>query len=212
MMTTEAPAAARPFASVDEAIGRLRRGEMVIVVDDEERENEGDLVLAASAATPEAINFMTRQGRGLICVAMTAARLQELGLDLMVEQNTAPMRTAFTVSVDYLVGTTTGISAYDRAATVRALADPKSRAADFGRPGHVFPLRAADGGVLRRAGHTEASVDLMRCAGMEPAGVLCEILDDDGHMARLPRLVRFAEEHGMALITIRELIAHRFRN
>lgn len=199
------------FASIEEALDELRRGKMIVVVDDEERENEGDLVMAAEKATPETVNFMVRFGRGLICVPMTHDRLSALGLELMVEDNTAPLRTAFTVSVDYLHGTTTGISAFDRAETIRALADDRSDAKDFGRPGHVFPLRAAEGGVLRRAGHTEAAIDLMRFAGLAPAGVLCEILDDDGRMARLPRLKAFAAEHELKLISIRDLIAVRYQ-
>lgn len=199
------------FASIPEALEEIRRGRMVIVVDDEDRENEGDLVMAAEVATPEAINFMTRFGRGLICVPMTAGRLAELDLPLMVDVNTSRLGTAFTVSVDARHGTTTGISAYDRAATVRALADPRSRPEDFLRPGHVFPLRAMDGGVLRRAGHTEAAVDLARLAGFAPVGVLCEVLADDGHMARLPRLEVFAAEHGVRIISIADLIRYRLR-
>jgi 3,4-dihydroxy 2-butanone 4-phosphate synthase/GTP cyclohydrolase II len=199
------------YASIEEALEEIRLGRLIIVVDDEERENEGDLIMAAEKATPEAINFMIRYAGGLICIPMTAERLEQLKLDLMVETNTAPYETAFTVSVDYLIGTTTGISAHDRAATINALADPKTQSSDFARPGHIFPLRAAEGGVLRRAGHTEAAVDLMRLAGMQPAGVLCEILDDDGHMARMPRLLRFGIEHHLKIITIKDLIAFLYR-
>jgi 3,4-dihydroxy 2-butanone 4-phosphate synthase/GTP cyclohydrolase II len=199
------------FATIPEALEEVRSGRMVIVVDDEDRENEGDLVMAAQAATPEAINFMTRFGRGLICVPMAPSRLAELDLPLMVDVNTSRLGTAFTVSVDVRHGTTTGISAYDRAATVRALADPGSRPEDFLRPGHVFPLRAMEGGVLRRAGHTEAAVDLARLAGFAPVGVLCEILADDGRMARLPYLETFAAEHGLRIISIADLIRYRLR-
>ena len=199
------------FATIPEALEEVRSGRMVIVVDDEDRENEGDLVMAAQAATPEAINFMTRFGRGLICVPMAASRLAELDLPLMVDVNTSRLGTAFTVSVDVRHGTTTGISAHDRAATVRALADPGSRPEDFLRPGHVFPLRAMEGGVLRRAGHTEAAVDLARLAGFAPVGVLCEILADDGHMARLPHLEAFAAEHSLRIISIADLIRYRLR-
>ncbi|MDQ7851254.1 MAG: bifunctional 3,4-dihydroxy-2-butanone-4-phosphate synthase/GTP cyclohydrolase II [Armatimonadota bacterium] len=199
------------FATIPEALEEIRRGRMIIVVDDEDRENEGDLVMAAQTATPEAINFMTRFGRGLICVPMAASRLVELDLPLMVDVNTSRLGTAFTVSVDVRHGTTTGISAHDRAATVRALADPGSRREDFLRPGHVFPLRAMEGGVLRRAGHTEAAVDLARLAGFAPVGVLCEVLADDGHMARLPYLEVFAGEHGLRIISIADLIRYRLR-
>jgi 3,4-dihydroxy 2-butanone 4-phosphate synthase / GTP cyclohydrolase II len=211
MIAENMEGAASRLASIEEALEDLRHGKLIVVVDDEERENEGDLVMAAEKATPEAVNFMARFGRGLICVPMTGECLSRLGLELMVEDNTAPLRTAFTVSVDYLQGTTTGISTFDRAATIRALADERSRKEDFGRPGHVFPLRAAEGGVLRRAGHTEATIDLMHLAGLRPAGVLCEILDDDGRMARLPRLREFAAEHNLKVISIRNLIAFRYR-
>ncbi|MBI3976410.1 MAG: bifunctional 3,4-dihydroxy-2-butanone-4-phosphate synthase/GTP cyclohydrolase II [Armatimonadetes bacterium] len=197
------------FATIPEALEEIRRGRMVIVVDDEDRENEGDLVMAAEAVTPEAINFMTRFGRGLLCVPMTAGRLAALRLPPMVEVNTARLGTAFTVSVDARDGTTTGISAFDRAVTIKALADARSTAEDFMRPGHIFPLQAADGGVLRRAGHTEASVDLPRLAGFAPAGVLCEILADDGRMARLPTLEVFAGEHGLRIVSIADLIRYR---
>ncbi len=197
--------------SVAAAAERLRRGELVIVVDDEDRENEGDLVCAAERVTPEAVNFMARHGRGLICVALTAERCDQLDLPLMVARNTSAHGTAFCVSVEAREGTTTGISAHDRAATVRALVDPRTRPDDLQRPGHMFPLRARKGGVLKRAGHTEAAVDLTRLADMTPAGVLCEIMDDDGAMARLPRLTRFAREHGLGILTVADLIAHRLR-
>jgi 3,4-dihydroxy 2-butanone 4-phosphate synthase/GTP cyclohydrolase II len=197
------------FASVEEAIEELRRGRMVIVVDDEDRENEGDLVMAAEAVTPEAVNFMTRFGRGLICVPMPAERLRQLDLPLMVDRNTSLHGTAFTVTVDVRHGTTTGTSAFDRAATIRALADPSSRPEDFARPGHIFPLMAMEGGVLRRSGHTEAAVDLARLAGFQPVGVLCEILADDGTMARLPQLALFAAEHDLRIVTIADLIRYR---
>ncbi len=199
------------FAGIAEAIEEIRRGRMVIVVDDEDRENEGDLVMAASAVTPEAMNFMTRFGRGLICVPMTGERLADLDLPPMVGRNTSRLGTAFTVSVDARDGTTTGISTYDRAASIRALADPRSAPGSFLRPGHVFPLRALEGGVLRRAGHTEAALDLARLAGFAPVGVLCEILADDGHMARLPRLEVFAGEHGLRIVSITDLIRRRIR-
>ena len=199
------------FATIPEAIEEIRRGRLVIVVDDEDRENEGDLVIAAQAVTPEAINFMTRFGRGLICVPVTADRLAELDLPLMVDVNTSRLGTAFTVSVDSREGTTTGISTFDRATTIKALADPRSRPEDLLRPGHIFPLRAMEGGVLRRVGHTEAAVDLARLAGFAPVGVLCEILADDGHMARLPRLEVFAGEHGLRIISIADLIRYRLK-
>jgi 3,4-dihydroxy 2-butanone 4-phosphate synthase/GTP cyclohydrolase II len=197
--------------SVEEAITRIARGEQVIVVDDEDRENEGDLIFAADKVTPDLINFMARFGRGLICVSLTPERCDELDLPLMVEKNTASLGTAFCVSVEARHGTTTGISAHDRAATVGALVDPASGPDDLRRPGHMFPLRAMTGGVLKRAGHTEASVDLARLAGLTPAGVLCEIMDDDGEMARLPRLRMFAAEHGLGILTVADLIAYRMR-
>ncbi|MDZ4804673.1 MAG: bifunctional 3,4-dihydroxy-2-butanone-4-phosphate synthase/GTP cyclohydrolase II [Candidatus Eisenbacteria bacterium] len=200
----------KTFATIEEAIADLVAGKMLVVMDDDDRENEGDVMMAAQAITPEAVNFMVRFARGLICVPMTEERLERLGLDMMVETNTASHGTAFTVSVDYRIGTTTGISAHDRAATIRALADLNSRPEDFARPGHIFPLKAADGGVLRRAGHTEAVIDLLAQANLEAAGVICEILDDDGSMARAPRLIRFATEHGLKIITIKDLIAYRY--
>jgi 3,4-dihydroxy 2-butanone 4-phosphate synthase/GTP cyclohydrolase II len=199
------------FISVEEGLARLAAGEQIIVVDDEDRENEGDLILAADKVTPEAVNFMARFGRGLICVSLTPDRCDELDLPMMVEKNTSSHETAFTVSVEARAGTTTGISAHDRAATVQTLIDPKSKPDDLRRPGHMFPLRARRGGVLKRAGHTEASVDLARLADLTPAGVLCEIMDDDGQMARLPRLVEFAREHGLGILTVADLIAYRMR-
>jgi 3,4-dihydroxy 2-butanone 4-phosphate synthase/GTP cyclohydrolase II len=210
-MTAPDTESAPRLATIDQALEDLKAGKMIIVIDDDDRENEGDLIMAAEKITPEAVNFIARHARGLICVPMPADRLERLGLTMMVETNTAPHGTAFTVSVDFLVGTTTGISTHDRAATITALADPNTRPESLGRPGHIFPLRAADGGVLRRAGHTEAAVDLLELAGMTPVGVLCEILDDDGTMARVPRLERFAAEHGLSMISIEQLIAYRYR-
>jgi 3,4-dihydroxy 2-butanone 4-phosphate synthase/GTP cyclohydrolase II len=205
----DAEVGSNSFANVVEAIEDMKVGRMLIVVDDEDRENEGDLVVAAEKVTPNAINFLAKHARGLICVPMTAERLDELGLGPMVATNTAKMGTPFTVSVDAVANTTTGISAFDRAQTVRALIDPKTRPEDLARPGHIFPLRAAEGGVLRRAGHTEAVVDLMRLASMYAAGVLCEIMDEDGQMARLPQLVRMAEQFNLKIVTIRDLIEYR---
>jgi|YelNatPaOPRAMG01_1025707.scaffolds.fasta_scaffold00008_113 3,4-dihydroxy 2-butanone 4-phosphate synthase/GTP cyclohydrolase II len=199
------------FNTIEEAIEDIRQGKIVIVVDDEDRENEGDFIMAAEKVTPEAINFMTKYGRGLICVAMTPERLRELDLHPMVTENTAHMGTQFTVSVDARYGTTTGISAYDRATTIRALVDPRTRPEDLARPGHIFPLRAREGGVLNRAGHTEAVVDLCRLAGLYPAGVLCEIMDEDGTMARVPKLMELARQFGMKIITVRDLIEYRRR-
>ncbi|HIE51441.1 MAG TPA: bifunctional 3,4-dihydroxy-2-butanone-4-phosphate synthase/GTP cyclohydrolase II [Armatimonadetes bacterium] len=199
------------FAKVEEALEDIRAGRMVIVVDDEDRENEGDLVMAAEKVTPEAINFMTKYARGLICVPLTRERLEELGLELMVADNTSPLRTAFTVSVDAKHGTTTGISAFDRARTVQVLIDPHTKPRDLARPGHIFPLMAVPGGVLRRAGHTEAAVDLARMAGLYPAGVICEILREDGHMARLPALAMLAQQHQLKILTIADLIEYRRR-
>jgi 3,4-dihydroxy 2-butanone 4-phosphate synthase/GTP cyclohydrolase II len=199
------------FDSIPEAVEEIRKGKCVIVVDDEDRENEGDLIMAAETATPEMVNFFAMHGRGLVCVPMTEEDLHRLDLDQMVPKNTALLGTRFTVSVDALEGTTTGISAYDRARTIQVLADPDSQPTDLGRPGHIFPLKALKGGVLTRAGHTEASVDLARLAGLRPAGVLCEIMDDDGSMARAPRLVRMAKQFGLKLITVRSLIEYRRR-
>lgn len=202
---------AEGFDSIEDAIRDMREGRIVIVVDDEDRENEGDLVLAAERITPETVNFMAMHGRGLICVALMPERLDQLDLKPMVADNTAKLSTAFTVSVDVIEGTTTGISAHDRARTIEALLNPATRPSDLARPGHVFPLRAERGGVLTRAGHTEASVDLARMAGMNPAGVLCEIMSEDGSMARVPELREVAEKHGLHLITIKDLIAYRRR-
>jgi len=199
------------FGKIEDAIAEIRAGRMVIVVDDEDRENEGDLIFAAEKVTPEHISFMVRHCSGIICVPMEAERLEQLNLPPMAAENTESMRTAFTVSVDAVRGTTTGISAADRAATIATLVDPASGPADLARPGHIFPLRYNEGGVLRRAGHTEASVDLARLAGLYPAGVLCEVVNEDGTMARLPDLRRFAEEHGLLIISIADLIAYRRR-
>lgn len=199
------------FCSVDEAIADIKAGRFIIVLDDENRENEGDLVIAAEKATPEAINFMIRHARGLVCMPMTAERLDELDLPLMTAQNTESMHTAFTVSVDARINTTTGISAFDRATTVKTLIDPKSRRCDIVTPGHLFPLRAKEGGVLRRTGHTEACIDLARLAGLYPAGVICEVMNEDGSMARLPELSKFAEKHDLKMLTIESLIDYRMQ-
>ncbi len=200
------------FDPVEDAIAAIQDGELVIAVDDEDRENEGDFIGAAEAMTPELVNFMTKEGRGLLCTAITPERAEALDLDLMVDSNSAAYNTPFTVSVDYKEGTTTGISAADRAKTIRALADPDASPYDFARPGHVFPLRARTGGVLRRAGHTEAAVDLARLAGFEPAGALVEIMNEDGTMARVPQLRDVAGELDMPLVTIQDLIAYRMQN
>ena len=199
------------FASIDDAIRELRAGRMIVVIDDEDRENEGDLTMAAEMVTPEAINFMARHGRGLICLAMTGERLGELQLEPMAPENTALGGTAFTVSIDSKGrDVTTGISAYDRAETIRAAVDPNSCAEDFARPGHVFPLCARAGGVLERRGQTEAAVDLAGLAGLQPAGVICEIVNDDGTMARVPDLISFCKKHGLLMITVAELARYRF--
>jgi 3,4-dihydroxy 2-butanone 4-phosphate synthase/GTP cyclohydrolase II len=200
-----------PFARIDVAVSAFRDGQMIIVVDDEDRENEGDLTVAAEKVTPEIINFMAREGRGLICMPMTERRLEELDIPQMVPQNTARFETAFCVSIEAKYTTSTGISAADRAATVLAAIDPKTRPADLARPGHMFPLKARDGGVLVRAGQTEAAVDLARIAGLYPAGVICEILNPDGTMARVPELTRFAKKHKLLMITIVDLINYRMR-
>ncbi|HOJ40132.1 MAG TPA: bifunctional 3,4-dihydroxy-2-butanone-4-phosphate synthase/GTP cyclohydrolase II [bacterium] len=199
----------RVFSSVEEAIGVFRRGKPVVVVDDESRENEGDLIIAAEKVTPAAINFMAREARGLICVALLPERLEKLKLPPMVPENTALHQTDFTVSVDAASGVTTGISAHDRARTVKLLVSPETRPEDLARPGHIFPIRARPGGVLVRAGHTEAAVDLARLANLSPAGVMCEILNKDGTMARLPQLVKFARKYRLPLISVRDLIAYR---
>jgi 3,4-dihydroxy 2-butanone 4-phosphate synthase/GTP cyclohydrolase II len=200
------------FATVEEAIEEFRQGRQIVLVDDEDRENEGDLALPAEKITPAAINFMAKHGRGLICLALTEDRCDELHLPPMTTVNTSALGTAFTESIDARRGTTTGISAADRATTVLAAIDPATRPADLGRPGHVFPLRARRGGVLVRAGQTEASVDLARIAGLYPAGVICEIMAEDGTMARLPELSEFAAEHGLKLLTVAELVRYRMRH
>lgn len=199
------------FDRVEDAIADIAAGRLVIVVDDEDRENEGDFIAAAETITPETVNFMATHGRGLICVPLTRERAAELDLGMMETANTSLFDTPFTVSVDYRVGTTTGISAADRAATIRALADPATRPTDLARPGHIFPLRATPGGVLRRTGHTEAAVDLARLAGLRPVGVLVEILNADGTMARVPDLRRIADEFDFRLVTIQDLVAYRMR-
>jgi 3,4-dihydroxy 2-butanone 4-phosphate synthase/GTP cyclohydrolase II len=202
-----------PLAKIEDAIAAFGRGEIVVVVDDEDRENEGDLILAAEAATPDKIAFFLHHSSGLICAPVTRERARELDLPLMVSENTESMHTAFTVSVDYRHGTTTGISAYDRAATIQAIVDPSTRPGDLARPGHMFPLIGRDGGVLKRAGHTEAAIDLASLAGMYPAGVLCEIVNDKkDDMARVPELTRFADEHGLLMISIADLIRYRRQN
>jgi 3,4-dihydroxy 2-butanone 4-phosphate synthase/GTP cyclohydrolase II len=205
------PAPAHVFATIEEAVDDVRDGRMVIVVDDADRENEGDLILAAEKVSPEAIAFMVRHTSGVVCMPVIGERLDELGIPLMVADSTDSQRTAFTVSVDVVHGTTTGISAADRAATIRAVIDAGTRPMDLVRPGHIFPLRYREGGVLKRAGHTEAAVDLARMAGLYPAGVLCEIVNEDGTMARLPDLVRFARRHGLRIISIASLIEYRRR-
>ena len=199
------------FAPVEAAVEDIREGRMVIVVDDADRENEGDLILAAEKATPENLAFMVRHTSGVVCMPVVGERLDELKVPLMVSDSTDTQRTAFTVSVDVIHGTTTGISAADRAATIRSFIEPDTKPADLMRPGHVFPLRYREGGVLKRAGHTEAAVDLARLAGLYPAGVLCEIVNEDGTMARLPDLVRFARQHGLKIISIADLIEYRRR-
>jgi 3,4-dihydroxy 2-butanone 4-phosphate synthase/GTP cyclohydrolase II len=202
---------AEGFDGIESAIRDIRQGRMVVVVDDEDRENEGDLILAADVVSPEAINFMATHARGLICVALTPERVEDLDIRPMVSNNTAKLSTAFTVSVDAVSGTTTGISAQDRARTIGVLLDPATRPSDLARPGHIFPLRAERGGVLTRAGHTEAAVDLARLAGLSPAGVLCEIMSADGTMARVPELMELARRFGLRIITIKDLIAFRRR-
>ncbi len=206
-MSTESP-----FSSIEEAIADLRAGKFVVVVDDEDRENEGDLVMAAEKVTPQAINFMAREGRGLICLALTEERCDALGLPPMVEENTSNFGTAFTVSIEARGRTTTGISAADRAATVSTAIDPKTRPSDLARPGHMFPLRAQAGGVLKRAGQTEASVDLARIGRLDPSAVICEIMNEDGTMARVPDLALFCEKHGIRMVTVADLIRHRMEN
>jgi 3,4-dihydroxy 2-butanone 4-phosphate synthase/GTP cyclohydrolase II len=202
----------KPFSTIEEAIEDVRAGRMVVVCDDEDRENEGDLTLAAQFATPEAINFMAKEGRGLICLALTPERCDDLGLDLMAAKNESPFETAFTVSVEARDGVTTGISAADRARTVQVAIDPKSRPHDLVQPGHIFPLKAKPGGVLERTGQTEAGVDLARLAGLNPAAVICEVMNDDGTMARVPDLTRYCERHDLKMITVADLIAYRRRH
>ncbi|HLX74844.1 MAG TPA: 3,4-dihydroxy-2-butanone-4-phosphate synthase [Terriglobales bacterium] len=201
-----------PFCDVESAVADIRAGRMVVVVDDEDRENEGDLTLAAEKVTPEAINFMARYGRGLVCLAMTEERLEHLRIGPMTAENTSNYGTAFCESVDAREGVTTGISAYDRARTIAVAIDPASRPSDLARPGHVFPLRARKGGVLVRAGQTEASVDLARLAGLVPAGIICEIMKDDGSMARVPDLVEFCRQHELKMLTVAELIRYRMQH
>ena len=202
----------RPFATIEEAIEEVRAGRMVVVCDDEDRENEGDLTLAAQFATPEAINFMATHGRGLICLALPPDRCEELGLDLMAAKNESPFETAFTISVEARDGVTTGISAADRARTIQVAIDPSSTPRDLVQPGHVFPLKAKPGGVLERTGQTEAAVDLARLAGLNPSGVICEVMNDDGTMARVDDLVGYCDRHGLKMITVADLIAYRRRH
>lgn len=202
---------ASPFDSIESAIKDIKRGRFVILVDDEDRENEGDLVMAAEKVTPQAINFMAKHARGLICLALTPERVEELQLPPQAHENTATFGTAFTVSIDARRDVTTGISAADRATTIRVAIDPKTKPSDLARPGHIFPLKAQKGGVLKRAGQTEGSVDLARLAGLYPAGVICEIMNDDGTMARVPELTEFAKRHGLKMITIKALIEYRMR-
>lgn len=196
------------FNTIEEAIEDIRNGKIIVVVDDEDRENEGDLLMAAEKATPEAINFMATYGRGLICMPVVGERLDELGIGAMVQVNTDTMSTAFTVSID-AASVTTGISAYERSETIQKVLDPKAKAEDFRRPGHIFPLRYREGGVLRRAGHTEATVDMAKLAGLYPAGVICEIMNDNGKMARVPELMEFVKKHQLKIITIADLIKYR---
>jgi 3,4-dihydroxy 2-butanone 4-phosphate synthase / GTP cyclohydrolase II len=201
-----------PFSTIEEAIEDIRDGKMVVVCDAEDRENEGDLTMAAQFVTPDAINFMATHGRGLICLALTGQRCDELGLDLMAAKNESPFQTAFTVSIEAREGITTGISAHDRAHTVQVAIDPSSRPRDLVQPGHIFPLKAKEGGVLERTGQTEAAVDLARLAGLNPSGVICEVMNDDGTMARVPDLERYCQKHGLKMVTVADLIAYRRRN
>src|SRR6266705_2568993 len=201
-----------PFTDVPTAIEEIRDGRMVVVIDDEDRENEGDLTLAAEKVTPEAINIMAKYGRGLVCLAMTEERLEHLNIGPMTSENTSQFGTAFCEAIDARVGVTTGISAHDRARTIQVAIDPATRPSDLARPGHMFPLRARKGGVLVRAGQTEASVDLARLAGMVPAGVICEIMRDDGSMARIPDLIDFCRTHGLKMLTVAELIRYRMQH
>ncbi len=200
-----------PISRVEAALEDIRQGKMVILVDDEDRENEGDLCMAAELVTPAAVNFMAREGRGLICLSLTEARADELNLPLMVQENTSSFGTAFTISIEARRGVTTGISAADRAQTIKVAIADESTATDLARPGHVFPLRAKRGGVLVRAGQTEGSVDLARLAGLKPAGVICEVMNEDGTMSRMPELRTFAEKHSLKIVTIEDLVAYRMR-
>ena len=200
-----------PFATIDEGLTAIRAGKMIVVVDDEDRENEGDLTMAASMVTPEAVNFMVKHGRGLVCLAMTPQRLDELDIPLEVADNSSRRETAMCVSIDAKMGTTTGVSAADRAKTIAVAIAKKATPGDLARPGHVFPLRARSGGVLVRAGHTEAAVDLSRIAGLYPSGVICEVMNEDGTMSRVPELTKFARKHGLLMITIADLIRYRMR-
>jgi 3,4-dihydroxy 2-butanone 4-phosphate synthase / GTP cyclohydrolase II len=204
-------AGASPFSTIEEAIEEIRQGRMVVVCDDEDRENEGDLTMAAQFATPEAVNFMAKEARGLICLALTPERCDELGLDLMAAKNETPLQTAFTVAIEARDGVTTGISAADRARTIQVAVDPGASPRDLVQPGHVFPLKAKPGGVLERTGQTEAAVDLARLAGLNPAGVICEVMNEDGTMARVPDLIPYCERHGLKMITVADLIAYRRR-
>ncbi len=199
------------FHTIDEALEDIRKGKMVILVDDEDRENEGDLTMAADKVTPEAVNFMAKEGRGLICLSLTPERVEHLQLPMMTTDNTSSFGTAFTISIEAKKGVTTGISAADRARTIRTAIDPQAGPEDLARPGHVFPLRARPGGVLQRAGQTEGSVDLARLAGLTPAGVICEIMNDDGSMARVPQLMEFARKHHLKIVTVKDLIAYRVK-
>jgi 3,4-dihydroxy 2-butanone 4-phosphate synthase / GTP cyclohydrolase II len=199
------------LSNIESAICDFKKGKIIIVVDDEERENEGDMIFSAEKSTPELVNFLVKNAGGLICVPMMDSRLDELGLDMMTNNNTALHETAFTVSVDYLVGTTTGISVFDRHKTIKALVDPNTKPSSLGRPGHIFPLKAEEGGVLKRAGHTEATVDLARLAGHYPAGVLCEVLKENGEMARLPELLKIAKKYNLKIISVKDLINYRLK-
>jgi len=199
-------------ASVEQAVREVKNGNPIIIVDDEDRENEGDLMVAAEKVSPEIINFMTKYGRGLICLPLTKERLDELQIPMMVSDNTAPFGTAFTVSIDAKEGVTTGISAFDRAKTIQVAIDAETHPSDLTRPGHIFPLQVEDGGVLKRAGQTEASIDLARMAGLKPAGVICEIMNEDGTMARMPQLIKFSQTHNIPILTIADLIKHRLKH
>jgi len=209
---TTIPLQQTPFATIEEAIEDVRQGKFVVVVDDEDRENEGDLTIAAQFTTPEAVNFMVTHARGLVCLCLTEERCDELGLRQMTEQNETPFGTAFTISVEAREGVSTGISAHDRSHTIQVAIDPTAKPADLVQPGHVFPLRAREGGVLKRSGQTEAAVDLARLAGLNPAGVVCEIMKDDGSMARVPDLIPYCERHGLKMITVADLIEYRRRH